>query len=119
MGAKCRFRLSQAACKLGMGQLGRVGIEIPQLLCFEPVLQQFQTGALIGAGVTRARAIAVVQPQFVMLRMFSCEQARIQAAVQPFVTASEQYIAGEYQFKSRIGPIVAFKQLYQWIEYLQ
>ena len=119
MGAGCWLRVSQAACKLGVGQLGRMGIEIPLLLRFEPVLQQFQTGALIGAGVAGARAIAVVQPQLVMLRIFSCEQARIQAAVQPFVTASEQYIAGEYQFKSRIGPIVAFKQLYQWIEYPQ
>ena len=70
-----------------------MGIEIPLLLRFEPVLQQFQTGALIGAGVAGARAIAVVQPQFVMLGMFRCVQARIQAAIQPFVTASEQYIA--------------------------
>ena len=54
-----------------MGQLGRMGIEIPLLLRFEPVLQQFQTGALIGAGVTRARAIAVVQPQLVMLGRLS------------------------------------------------
>ena len=54
-----------------------------------------------------------------MVGIFFGIQARIQAAIQPFVTESEQYIAGEYQFKSRIGPIAAFKQLYQWIEYLQ
>ncbi len=113
MDAGCWLWVSQAACKLGVGQLGRMGIEIPLLLRFEPVLQQFQTGALIGAGVAGARAIAVVQPQFVMLGRLSCEQTRIQAAVQPFFKTSEDQIAAKYQCNPSFGPKVVFKQLYQ------